>query len=157
MKWTTFTVHYRELQGYHMFLSAKTFFEDHTAGNNMLLIRGATMLPAEFIRIYKKNVVKITPMKSGALRRSIITQSLGNEANISWRSAYAGAQNEGGHTVAETRRVNIDGRFVTLKPGFYRYRKYTTAGTGPHFANIAYQETVREMPAAARALGLIKS
>lgn len=139
-----------------MFLSAKAFFDNHIPGNNMLLIRSETMIPAEFVRRYKKNVVKLTPMKSGALRRSIITQQLGNTASISWRSAYAGAQNEGGHTVSEKRVVNIDGQFVTLQPGFYRYRKYTTGGTGPHFANIAFQQTQKEMPEVMRELGLTK-
>lgn len=122
----------------------------------MLLIRSQTEIPAEFIRRYKRNVVKITPMKSGALRRSIITQQLGNTANISWRSAYAGAQNEGRHTVTAKRIVSIDGRFVTLMPGVYRYSKYTTPGTGPHFANIAFQATQGEMPSALRELGLVK-
>jgi len=122
----------------------------------MLLIRAETMIPAEFVRRYKKNVVKITPFKSGALRRSIITQQLGNTANISWRSRYAGAQNEGGHNVSEKRIVNIDGHFVTLQPGFYRYRKYTTPGTGAHFANIAYKQTINEMPETMRELGLTK-
>ena len=82
-----------------MFLSAKAFFKDGTAHNTRLLMRAETAIPAEFVKRYKKNVVKITPMKTSALRRSIITQALGNTAEISWRSRYAIAQNEGGHEV----------------------------------------------------------
>lgn len=139
-----------------MFLSAKTFFDDNTENNVRLLISAKETIPAEFVKRYKKNVVKITPKKTGALRRSIITQQVGNTANISWRSAYAGAQNVGGHIVAERRRINIDGRFVTLMPGYYRYKHYTTPGTGPRFAQIAFEETQKEMPAVLRELGLTK-
>lgn len=138
------------------FLSAQAFFEDMTPGNNALLIRAETAIPAEFVRRYKKNAVAITPMKTGALRRSIITRQLGGTAEVSWRMPYALAQNQGYHTVREKRVVNIDGRFVTLMPGTYHYRNYTTPGTGPHFANIAYQRTIAEMPAALRELGLTK-
>lgn len=139
-----------------MFLSTKAFFDNNIPGNNMLLIRSETAIPAEFVRRFKRNVVGITPMKTGALRRSIITQQLGNTANISWRSAYAGAQNQGFHTVREKRVINIDGRFVTLQPDVYHYRHYTTSGTGPHFANIAFARTQSEMPAVMRELGLTK-
>ena len=139
-----------------MFLTAKAFFEDNTQNNIRLLIRAEETIPAEFVKRYKKNVVKLTPRKTGALRRSIITQQLGNTANISWRMPYAAAQNKGGHTVTETRRVNIDGRFVTLKPGYYQYRHYTTPGTGSGFASQAFRETQREMPAVLRELGLTK-
>ncbi len=124
-----------------MFLSTKAFFENMIPGNNALLIRAETAIPAEFIRHYKKNVAPLTPKKVGSLRKSIITQQLGNTASISWRSAYAGAQNQGSHTVKEKRIVNIDGKFVTLQPGVYHYRNYTTPGTGPRFATIAFQKT----------------
>lgn len=136
-----------------MFLSTTAFFDNHIPGNNQLLIRAETAIPAEFIRRFKKNAVALTPLKSGALRRSIITQQLGNTANISWRSAYAGAQNQGFHTVNKRRVINIDGRFITLQPGIYRYKKYTTAGTGPHFANEAYVKTMNEIPEMVSELG----
>lgn len=137
-----------------MFISAEAFFQDETANNTRVLRRAETELPAEFVRRYKKNVVKITPMKSGYLRRSIITQALGNTANISWRAPHAGAQNEGGHRVNAKRVVNIDGNFVTLQPGYYRYRNYTTPGTGPNFATKAFMATQDEMPAVYRQMGL---
>lgn len=141
-----------------MFLSASAFFQDGTANNTRLLIRAETAIPMEYIKRYKKNVVSITPMKTGALRRSIITQAVGNQGNISWRSAYAKAQNEGGHTVP--RRVRgtnkRDGGFGIIMPGSYRYSRYTTPGTGSHFANLAYQKTNAEMPEVLRELGLTK-
>ena len=139
-----------------MFLSAKAHFEDNTGRNNQLLIKAKTQIPEEFIKRFKKNVVKLTPRKTGALRRSIITQALGNTASIGWRLPYASAQHAGYHTVASTRVVNIDGRYVTLKPGTYRYTNYTTAGTGPRFGAIAFQKTQKEMPAVLRELGLTK-
>jgi hypothetical protein len=139
-----------------MFLSTQAFFENNIPGITNLLIRAETAIPQEFIRRYKANVVNITPRKTGALRRSIITRQLGNTAEISWRSPYAIPQNQGFHTVTSRRVVNIDGQFVTLMPGVYHYHKYTTPGTGPHFASIAYQKTINEMPAAMRELGLTK-
>jgi len=120
-----------------VFISAKAYFSNKIDYNKTVLIRAETALPQEFIRIYKKNVVAITPKKTGALRRSIITQASGNQANISWRSRYARAQNEGGHNGAV-------------------YRNYTTPGTGAHFANIAYKKTMAQMPAVVRELGLTK-
>lgn len=140
-----------------MFLSAKAFFENKIPNNNMLLIRAEAAMPLDYIRRYKKNAVAITPKKTGALRRSIITRAAGDgTAEISWRLPYAQAQNQGFHTVATKRVVNIDGQFVTLQPGIYRYKNYTTAGTGPHFANIAFVKTNNEMPEIVRELGLTK-
>jgi hypothetical protein len=139
-----------------MFISAKVYFDNHIDTNVQLLRRAETALPDEFVRLYKKNVVAITPRKSGALRRSIITQSLGNTANISWRVPYAKAQDDGGHTQSHTvRGINQrDGGGGTIMPGSYRYRNYTTPGTGPHFATIAFKATTAQMPAVYRQLGL---
>ena len=141
-----------------MFISVKAYFQDGTAHNTRLLIRAETAIPLEWIKRYKKNVVKITPMKTGALRRSIITQAMGNQASVSWRVPYAKAQNDGGHTVK--RRIigtnRRDGGFGIIMPGYYSYSRYTTPGTGPHFANIAYQKTHAETPSIIRELGLTK-
>lgn len=141
-----------------MFLSAKTFFEDGTANNTRTLLRAETMIPQEFVRLFKKNVVAITPKKSGYLRRSIITQALGNTAQISWRAPYAKAQHEGGHTVPRmVKGTNQrDGGFGIIMPGSYRYSKYTTPGTGPRFGTIAFKATTAEMPEVMRSLGLTK-
>lgn len=141
-----------------MFISAKAFFKDGTANNTRILLRAETDLPAEWLKRFKKNVVTLTPRKTGALRRSIITQTLGNTATVSWRSRYAKAQHEGGHTVSKPikGRNTRDGGFGTIMPGYYRYKRYTTPGTGPKFGTIAYQKTNAEMPAVLRQLGLTK-
>jgi len=139
-----------------MFISAKSFFEDNTANNAVLIRQAETAIPEEFIKLFKKNVVNITPKKTGALRRSIITQVLGNKAQIGWRSPYAVPQNNGGHTVRSRRVVNIGGQFVTLKPKFYRYSTYTTPGTGPNFAQTAFRATREQMPEALRARGVTR-
>lgn len=139
-----------------MFISAKAYFDNKIDYNITLLRRAETALPEEFVRLYKRNVVAITPRKTGALRRSIITQALGNRASISWRSAYAKAQDDGGHTQSHTvKGINQrDGKGGTIMPGSYRYRNYTTPGTGPHFATIAFKATAAMMPAVYRQLGL---
>lgn len=140
-----------------MFLSAKAYFNPARIDLKKDLYRRAeTQLPEEFVRNYKRNVVAITPRKTGALRRSIIANVSGGRAEIGWRIPYAMAQDKGGHTVASKRVVNIDGQFVTLKPGFYRYSNYTTPGTGPNFATTAFMATRAQMPLVYRQLGLTK-
>lgn len=139
-----------------MFISAKVYFDNHIDTNIQLLRRAETALPEEFVRLYKRNVVAITPRKTGALRRSILTQAIGNTANISWRAPYAKAQDDGGHTQSHTvKGINQrDGGGGTIMPGSYRYRNYTTPGTGPNFATIAFRATTAQMPAVYRQLGL---
>ena len=125
-----------------MFLSAKTYFQNGMPHNIRLLIRAETQLPEEFIKRYKKNVAKITPKKRGWLRRSIITQVQPKRAEITWRAVYAKAQDKGYHTTKTGKRAV--------------YRKYTTGGTGSHFASRAFRQTMSEMPAVYRELGLTK-
>lgn len=141
-----------------MFLSAKAYFDDNTVHNNRLLIRAQTEIPRQWIVLYKKNVVGITPMKTGALRRSIITQVLGNTASVSWRAPYALAQHQGGHTVPRLvkGRRSDTGEFGIIPAGSYRYRNYTTPGTGPRFGSIAFKATNAQMPGVLRGLGLTK-
>lgn len=145
-----------------MFLKTQAFFENSIPGNNALLIRAETELPAAFIRRYKANVIPLTPARSGALRRSIITRQVGNTAEVSWRSPYAGAQNQGYHTDRSVHFAPAKGYgsndqgFMTSPGTRHYYRHYTTAGTGPHFANTAYKRTVSEIPSIIREMGLIK-
>lgn len=138
-----------------MFLSANAFFNDGTQNNIRLLVRAETAFPEQWLAHYKKNVVDITPLKTGALRRSIITRTIPSGAEVSWRVPYAAAQNAGQHTVNSKRVVNIDGKFVTLQPGIYHY-KNNPGGGGPHFASRAFVKTNNEMPAVLRELGLTK-
>lgn len=140
-----------------MFLSAKAFYDSTALDYTKNVYRRAdTDLPAEFVKLYKRNVVNITPRKTGALRRSIIPLVTKGRAEIAWRSPYAGAQNKGGHTITSKRVVNMGDGFVTLKPGFYRYSNYTTPGTGPNFATIAFMATRSQMPMVYRQLGLTR-
>lgn len=132
-----FIAGYRKLQDYHMFLSAKAFFKDNSASQKILIKQAETQIPQEFVRIFKKNVVSLTPKDTGALRRSIITQAMGNRAQIGWRSRYARIQNQ-----PEDYGVS--------------YENYTTPGTGPHFAEKAFRSTRAEMALVLRQLGLSK-
>ena len=125
-----------------MFVSAKTYFKNGMPHNIRLLIRANTQLPEEFIKRYKKNVSKITPKKSGWLRRSIITQVEPGRGEITWRAVYAAAQNQGWHTTKSGKRAI--------------YKRYTTGGTGAKFATEAFKKTKAEMPAVYRELGLTK-
>jgi phage gpG-like protein len=127
-----------------MFISAKAFFEDNSANNKVLIKQAETAIPAAWVKLFKKNVVDLTPKKTGALRRSIITQSMGTRAQIGWRSAYAGAQEQGYHTSRSGKKA------------VYQLPNYTTPGTGPHFARDAFRATSRQMPAVLRELGLTK-
>lgn len=141
-----------------MFITAKAYFDDNTAHNNRLLTRMETDIPETFVKIYRKNVAKITPMKTGALRRSIITQVTAGRGDIGWRSRYAAAQNAGGHSQSHTvrGRNQRDGGFGTIKPDVYRYTRYTTERTGPKFASRAFKQTKSEMPPYLRERGYIK-
>lgn len=136
-----------------MFISAKAFFEDNTKNNERLLIRMNDTIPILFISLYKKNAAGLTPVKSGALIRSIITQAMGNTANISWRSPYAAAQNAGGHTVPRMVKGpnKRDGGFGIIMPGSYTY-----SNGAKGFAFKAFQETQKQMPAALREQGFTK-
>lgn len=140
-----------------MFLSAKVYFDDQTVHLNRLLIRAQTEMPREWLRLYKKNVMGITPMKTGALRKSIITQALGTTASVGWRSPYAGAQNAGGHTVSRPIKGTIKhphpraGEFGIIPADFYPY-----SNNAKGFAFKAYKMTNAQMPAVLRELGLTK-
>lgn len=120
-------------------MSAKAVFDNNLKEDELLITRAVSNLPKMFAAQYRRNVAPITPKKSGALRRSIITQVSGKHANIGWRLPYAKDQNEGVDSV--TGRV---------------YRNYTTPGTGPHFKDIALAMTIRQLDPMFRETGLTK-
>lgn len=64
-----------------------------------------------------------TPRKFGNLRRDVIKQVLGKTGTIAWPKKYAAAQEAG----------VIRGSKI---------RNYTTAGTGPHYAENAVKAVV---------------
>lgn len=84
-----------------------------------------------FLRTLCDRVVQIsepkTPRRLGNLRRDVLRQVLGLRGVIDWRKKYAQYQ-ERGMRADGTRRV----------------RKYTTSGTGPHFAENAIRQAVQE-------------
>lgn len=118
-------------------MSAKAVFNDHTKDNVALVRRSTRILPELFVVQFRKNVAPITPKKTGALRRSIITTVSGGVGRIAWRLPYAADQEAG-----------VDSK--TGKP----YHHWTTPGTGPHFMRKAYAKTYRDMQATLRQLGL---
>lgn len=144
--------------------SVKVHFEDAASNIAKLLIRTNTELPREWLVEYRKAArgaapgVIATPRKTGALRRSIITQQMGPQASVSWRLPYAVAQNEGGHTVNKPiRGINpATGQGSTIMPGYYRYRNYTTPNTGPGFARAAFQYANKQVPAILRRQGVTR-
>lgn len=127
-----------------MLISAKVFFQNNMQDNINTVVSAKTQIPEEFVKRYRKNVRKITPMKPshGWLRKSIISQVQPGRADISWRAEYASAQNQGWHKT-KSGKIAI-------------YRKYSTGGTGPKFAQIAFERTMSEMPAVYREMGLTK-
>lgn len=117
---------------------------DNTNKNTKLMLQISHVVPEEFAKRYKENVVGLTPRKNSWLRRSIRTEVSGNRLSISWMSKYAAAQNAGQMTVTRPRTIYIDGKgFRTLKPGVYRFKRYTTPGTGSGFADTALKMTKR--------------
>lgn len=141
-----------------MSIRVTAFADDNINRYIRLLVRAETTIPTEYAKRYRKNVVKLTPKDTGRLRRSITTQAIGTQASITWRAPYALAQNRGGHTVKKPIRGENkrDGGYGTIKPGFYKYTRYTTAGTGPQFAGRAFQKTNSEIPEMLRELGVTK-
>jgi minor capsid protein len=79
-----------------------------------------------------------TPMKSGQLRSDVKKSVTGNRGKIVWGKRYAAAQDAGQMTVKKTRTFKTsDGKWLTLKPGVYKFKNYTTPGTGKGFAENA--------------------
>lgn len=136
-----------------MFVTARVFF-DGLDRQISLYRQYAGEYPEEFVKLYKRNVSKITPIKSGALRRSIITQVLGNQGQISWRMPYAAAQDAGKFTARRTYVANISpsrdkaGPYITIKAGqTYPFTNYTDPSTNSGFATRAFIQTNKDMQA----------
>lgn len=89
-----------------------------------------------FLRIVADNVLSIskpgTPKKTGRLRMDVLKQVLGLNGKIVWGKGYA------------ARMESI------------RHKKYTTPGTGPHFAENAIKDVVKLTSKIARQAGLIQ-
>ena len=99
-------------------------------------------LPDDYKRMFLANARVIAPIKSGALRRSIVTQVLGRTVKIGWRVPYASAVNEGRHTVPKTvkGRRKDTGQYGVIPAGVY-YHKTNSKG----FADRIVRQTDRDM------------
>ena len=73
-----------------------------------------------------------TPKKYGLLRNDVTKTVTGKIGKIVWGRKYAAAQEAGTITIKK------DGGAVP--PGTYVFRKYTTPGTGAHFAENAAEK-----------------
>ena len=140
-----------------MFVSAKAFFDDHTQDNIRLLIRAETEFPQEWLKTYKRIVAPLTPIDTGALRRSIITRVVPNGAEVSWRRPYASVQNDGQHTVARkvVTRDQYNGGFGIIPARVYTNYIHRRGGN-KGFLEKAAIATRNEVPAMWRKIGLTK-
>lgn len=88
-----------------------------------------------FLRLFAEAVVleaePNTPQKLGNLRRDVVKSVLGLQGKIAWGKNYAKFQ--------ETKQ----------------YRRYTTPGTGPHFAENAIKAMIRKSGDIGKKAGLI--
>lgn len=90
--------------------------------------------------IYKDST-PTTPMKSGDLRLKVTRQLEGDKRGvIEWSSAYAQVQEQG---------------YRNSRNGRVYFRKYTTAGTGPHYAKNAVDLAVSNLPYYLEQVGLL--
>lgn len=99
---------------------------------------------------------KNTPKKTGQLRADIKKSVRGNTGKIVWGKRYAAAQEVGHMTVRKQRTFKTaDGNWITLKPGRYNFKNYTTPGTGAHFAENAVNKEAGEFHKYLRMAGLL--
>ena len=94
-----------------------------------------TVKASVFLRAMADVIVDIstpkTPKDSGRLRADVLRQVLGLNGKLKWMKKYAGIQE------------------------VKQFRNYTTAGTGPHYAENAVKEGVRRTNTVAKKAGLI--
>lgn len=111
--------------------------------DNTGIIKSQTQQRAStFLRVATENILTNakpnTPKKLGNLSRDVLRRVNGLHAEIEWRKVYAQYQERG-------RRA--DGSRVV--------KKYTTPGTGPHFAENAVKKVIDNINTIARLSHLI--
>jgi len=79
----------------------------------------------------------VTPKDQGHLRDDVLKQVLGKHGRIEWRKQYAAPQEAG---------------FVG--PTHAPVRRYTTPGTGPHYAERAVKSAIAMAPQTMKRAGL---
>lgn len=103
--------------------------------NTSTFKNSVTQKASIFLRLAAEAIVntstKKTPMKTGRLRADVLKQVLGLNGKVIWGKNYAVYQ--------ETKQ----------------FKNYTTPGTGPHFAEDAVNEIVKNSGAIARQAGLV--
>ena len=118
-------------------MSAKATFDGRYKKDIRLITEAISNTAPQFAKRYRANVVNITPKKTSALRRSIVTQVIGHVAKIGWRLPYAIDQNLG-----RDRKTGV------------RYKHWTTPNTGPGFKDKALAATMRELDPMFREMGI---
>jgi hypothetical protein len=90
--------------------------------NTAQIVRDMTINANVFLRNMADEIVDIadpvTPKKTGDLRRTVLRQVLGTNGKVVWTRGYAAIQ--------ETKQ----------------FRRYTTPGTGPHYAEGAVKKAI---------------
>lgn len=109
----------------------KVIVKDYTVKVSNDLAQKASI----FIRLAGEEIVDVskdnTPMKTGALRRDVLKETLGTKGKVVWTKDYASKQEE------------------------IQHKRYTTPGTGPHFAKNAVNQVVQNTEKLAKNSGLI--
>lgn len=100
------------------------------AVKNQLLVKSNI-----FLRLMGDSIGKIadpnTPKKTGRLRMDRVVQVLGTHGKIVWGKDYAARMEQ------------------------VQFKNYTTAGTGPHYAEDAIEKAVQDTARIAKIAGLI--
>lgn len=103
--------------------------------NSGAIFRQATSRMSLGLRFLSEDVIRRstpkTPRREGHLRRDYLIQVLGLKATIAWLKRYAATQED------------------------VRHRRYTTPGTGPHFAANAVRDAVDNAKTPFRRAGLV--
>lgn len=103
--------------------------------NNKSIYQDTAQKASIFLRQIGEEIVRmstpITPMKTGALRRDVLKEVLGLKGKVEWRKPYAAIQE------------------------VKQFKRYTTSGTGPHFAEKAAREIANKTAGIAKVSGLI--
>ena len=111
--------------------------------DNIDLIKSqTTQRSSTFIRLVAENILDIakpnTPKKLGNLSRDVLRRVQRLHGEIEWRKAYAQYQER-----------------VARADGSRRVKKYSTPGTGPHFAKNAVEKAVQNTIILARLAHLV--
>ncbi len=112
------------------------FMSYNITDNTSIVEKDITQRASIFLRTAAEDIIRIstpkTPRKSGDLRNRVVKSVLGLSGKVAWGVNYA--------------------KFQEKK----QFRNYTTPGTGPHFAENAVKDVVRNTVAIARKAGLVR-